>query len=142
MENTHPTGRRGSRERLVISGIVFGLIAGLAKAVIFPAPTWNPPFIFPMLTAFFAAVFFWWALVERSGKTTSGRGLVAGGLVGLATPPLMWLPYGLFLTATLGRGIEPLLWAPVYALLTLRAVSPFAMVLGAVVGAVLASVQR
>lgn len=128
--------------RLFQSSLVFGLVASFSKALIFPTPLWNPPFIFPMLTAFIAAAFFWWWLILRNGKTTLTLGFTAGGLVGLITPPLMWLPYGLFLAFTLERGWEPLRWSPIYAWLMLRSVSPFSFLLGGIVGVVLISLHR
>jgi hypothetical protein len=50
----------------------------------------------------------------------------------------MWLPFGLYLTGTLERGAEPMLWSPIYAGVMLMQVSPYAMVSGAFVGAVMA----
>ena len=130
-----------SSNRVFISSVIFAFLAGLIKAVFFPSPEWNPPFIFPMLTAFLVTAFFWWLLVGRRYRTNLAWGAIAGAIIGLVTPPLMWLPYGLFLTVTLDKGIEPLAWSPIYAFLMLIRVSPFATLLGAIVGAIIAFVE-
>jgi hypothetical protein len=64
------------------------MLAGLLKVSLFPAPQWNPPFIFTMITAFSVSALVWW-LFTRGGEVTLPRGLIAGMLIGWLTPPLM-----------------------------------------------------
>jgi hypothetical protein len=127
---------------LWINSAVFALLAGLLKASLFPAPQWNPPFDFVMITAFGVTVLVWWLLFLRSRETTLLRGVVAGMFIGGLIPPLMWLPYGLYLAATTPRPLEALGWSPVYAYLMLVRVSPYTTILGAGLGALLASLQK
>jgi hypothetical protein len=125
-----------------ISSSVFALLAGLLKAILFPAPQWNPPFVFTMITAFGVSALAWWLLFLRPQETTLPRGLIAGMLVGGLTPPLMWLPFALLLGITTFKLLDPLAWSPVYAYLMLVQVSPYTAVLGAGVGALLAALQK
>jgi hypothetical protein len=111
---------------LWISSSVFALLAGLLKASLFPSPQWNPPFIFAMVTAFGVTALVWWWFFLRSQNGNLLRGLIAGVLIGGLTPPLMWLPYGLYLAATTPSPLEALGWSPIYAFLMLVRVSPYA----------------
>ena len=130
------------RNWLWISSSVFALFAGFLKASLFPAPQWNPPFDFVMITAFGVTALVWWLLFLRGRETTLLRGAIAGVLVGGLTPPLMWLPYGLYLAVTTSRPLEALGWSPIYAFLMLVRVSPYTAPLGAGLGALLASLQK
>jgi hypothetical protein len=125
---------------LWISSSVFALLAGLLKVSLFPQ--WNPPLIFPMITAFGVSALVWWKLFLRSQNVGLLRGLIAGVLIGGLTPPLMWLPYGLYLTATTPRPQEALGWSLVYAFLMLIRLSPYTAILGAGSGALLAALQK
>jgi hypothetical protein len=139
----HATCVRSSPARLLwISSSAFALLAGLFKASLFPARQWNPPFIFPMITAFGLTVLVWWLLILRSRKITLVRGLSAGMLIGGLTPPLMWLPYGVFLAATAPKPMEAMGWSLAYAFLMLVQVSPYSAILGAGVGVLLAVLQK
>jgi hypothetical protein len=133
---------RNLRNWVWISSSVFALLAGLLKAALFPAPQWNPPFVFTMIAAFGVSALAWWLLFLRDQVTTLPRGLIAGMLIGGLTPALMWLPYGLFLAPTAPRPLEALGWSLAYAYLMLVQVSPYAAVLGAGVGALLATLQK
>ena len=130
------------RNWLWISSSVFALFAGFLKASLFPAPQWNPPFDFVMITAFGVTALVWWLLFLRGRETTLLRGAIAGVLVGGLTPPLMWLPYGLYLAVTTSRPLEALGWSPIYAFLMLVRVSPYTAPFGAGLGALLASLQK
>jgi hypothetical protein len=132
---------RNLRNWLWISSSAYALLAGLLKAALFPAPEWNPPFIFTMITAFGVSVLVWWLLLLRPRETTLPRGLIAGMLIGGLTPALMWLPYGLFLAPAASRPLEALGWSLAYALIMLVRVGPYTAVLGAGVGALLAALQ-
>jgi hypothetical protein len=130
------------RNWLWISSGVFVLLAGLLKAALFPAPQWNPPFVFAMITAFGVSALAWWLFFLRPRETSLPRGLIAGMLVGGLTPPLMWLPFALFLGITTFKLLDPLAWSPAYASLMLVQVSPYTAVLGAGVGVLLAALQK
>jgi hypothetical protein len=137
------TGWAGNlRSWVWISSGVFALMAGLLKAALFPAPQWNPPYLFTMVTAFGLSALVWRLLFLRPQETTLPRGLIAGMLVGGLTPPLMWLPFALFLGITTFKLLDPLAWSPAYASLMLVQVSPYTAVLGAGVGVLLAALQK
>jgi hypothetical protein len=125
-----------------ISSSVFALFAGLLKAALFPAPQWNPPFVFTMITAFGVSALVWWLIFLRSGETTLLRGVIAGMLVGGLTPPLMWLPFAFYLGAITLKPLDPLAWSPVYVFLMLVRVSPYTAILGTGVGTLLAVLQK
>jgi hypothetical protein len=130
------------RDWLWISSSVFALFAALLKASLFPAPQWNPPFVFVMITAFGLTALVWWLFFLRSRETTLPRGVIAGMLIGGLTPPLAWLPYGLYLAATTYRPLEALGWSPIYAYRVLVRVSPYTALLGAGLGVLLAYFQK
>lgn len=130
----------GMRDWLWISSAVFALFAALFKASLFPR--WNPPFVFAMITAFGVTALIWWLFFLRGREATLPRGAIAGVLIGGLTPPLVWLPYGLYLAATTYRSLEALGWSPIYAYLMLVRVSPYTALLGAGLGALLASLQK
>jgi hypothetical protein len=95
-----------------------------------------------MIAAFGVSALVWWKLFLRSQNVGLLRGLIAGVLIGGLTPPLMWLPYGLYLTATTPRPLEALGWSPAYAFLILIRLSPYTAILGAGSGVLLAALQK
>lgn len=131
---------RNLRNWIWISSNFFALLAGLLKVSLFPL--WNPPLIFPMTTAFGVSALVWWLLFRYSQNVNLLRGLIAGVFIGGLTPPLMWLPYALFLTVTTPRPLEALGWSPAYAFLMLIRLSPYTTILGAGFGALLAALQK
>jgi hypothetical protein len=131
---------RNLRNWMWISSSFFALLAGLLKVSLFPQ--WNPPFIFPMITAFGVSALVWWKLFLRSQDINLLRGIIAGVLIGGLTPPLMWLPYGLFLTAMTPRPLEALGWSLAYAFLMLIRISSYTAILGAGSGVLLAALQK
>jgi hypothetical protein len=134
-------GTLGSRW-ILISSLIFGAFAGFVKAVFLPYPDFNPPAIFPALVAFFLAALFWWWLVERGGRPTPRRGGLAGGLVGLLTPVLVW-PFFLLSAALVeGRFPELFLWAPIYMYFGLIYVSWITAAAGIILGTVLGFFRR
>jgi hypothetical protein len=130
------------RNWLWISSSAFALFAGLLRVVLFPAPEWNTPFISTMITAFSLSLLAWWLLFLRRRETTLLRGLIAGAIVGGLTPPLMWLPFALYIGVLTLQPLDPLAWSPLYAYLMLVRLSPYTVVLGAGVGALLAALQK
>jgi hypothetical protein len=130
------------RNWLWISSSVFALFAGLLRVNLFPAPEWNTPFISTMITAFGLSVLAWWLLFLRGRETTLLRGLIAGAIVGGLTPPLMWLPFALYIGVLTFQPLDPLAWSPLYAFLMLERLSPYTAVLGAGVGVLLAALQK
>lgn len=125
-----------------IAGALFALIAGLIKALLYPWPEYNPPAIYPMVTAFAIAVTLWSRIVMRRGTVTVLSGVFVGAVVGLATPPVMWLVYGAFLSMTDPTVVGAFSWSVIYALLMVTRVSWLTALPGAVVGGMLTVMQR
>jgi hypothetical protein len=133
---------RNLRNWMWISSSVFTLLAALLRVSLFPAPEWNTPIIFTMITAFGVSALVWWLFFARSDEAKLSRGLIAGMLIGGLTPALMWLPFALYLGAITLKPLDPLAWSLAYAFLMLKQVGPFTAVLGAGVGALLAALQK
>ena len=125
-----------------ISSLVFGLLAGLTKAVFFPYPEFNPPAIYPALVAFLITALLWWWLITKSERLTTLRGGIIGAIVGLLTPTLIWPFFLLLLALSENRFPEIFLWSPIYMLLTLVRIGWLTIFLGSVLGVVLVIIQR
>ena len=65
-----------------INALIFGLLAGLIKAIFFPYPEYNPPAIYPMVLAFLITALLWWWLIMRSDRMTILRGGIIGAVAG------------------------------------------------------------
>ena len=121
-----------------VAGAVFGLSAGLTKRLLYPAPDFNPPALYVSVSAFLLAAVFWWLVIVREGSITIRRGFIAGACIGWATPVLMWLLYGGFLSLSEPGARDAFGWSIIYALLMVRGISWFGLVVGGAMGALLA----
>ena len=124
-----------------IAGTVFGFSAGLTKLLLYPAPDFNPPALYVLSASFLLASSLWWLLIVRGGNITICRGFVAGACIGWATPLLMWLLYGGFLSLSDPGARDAFGWSLIYAALMLRGVSWLGLVVGGAIGALLAWLQ-
>jgi hypothetical protein len=87
-----------------------------------------------MFIAFLVAALFWQGLIARREQVTLIWAGSVGALIGLLTPPLTWLLYGVYLFFTTDKPVEALGWSLAYAWLMLIRVSPSSLLLGVLVG--------
>jgi hypothetical protein len=122
-----------------LCGLVFSLLAALLKVLYFPH--FNPSFLWHMLIAFLIASILWYWLMARRDKITMIRAGSIGALIGLLTPPLTWLIYGVYLFFTAVEPVEAFGWSLAYAWLMLIKVSLPSLLLGILAGVGIAHVK-
>ena len=127
---------------ILTSSLVFGISAGLLKAIFFPYPEYNPPAIYPaVLAALLSAVL--WGFIPRIESTPLLIiwGGTAGAVVGLLTPILMWPVFLFILALSEHKFPETFFWSPIYMINSLFQASLPASVLGFFLGRILIKLQ-
>ena len=67
-----------------------GLAVGGLLALGAPGAGWGWFLVFAPVAAFISGVGAWWALAERGGGPSGGRGALAGAVAGLVAHPVCW----------------------------------------------------
>lgn len=76
----------------ICTWVIFSLPGLLSDPTHYPWASLGPLFLIAPL----AGLPIWWLLVEKPGKGTTRRGMVAGMISSIATHPLLWTIFALF----------------------------------------------
>ncbi len=116
----HELPIQSNRNRTMIwaAGLTFGITAFLVKLIFYPAPMHNPLAVYGLMAGFVTGAAAWYLVIFRPGRSTLLRGALTGILVGLFTPAIMWILFGMFTSLIDTSARDAFGWSLTYALLT------------------------